>query len=93
MILNDRTLVDGVSLIRDRETCCFEEVHVAAVTRRLVHIFRHRDTEDTFTRMKQKQSKPGKCIASTRRKKEEEKRKKKKSKESDDDAAISKLCE
>ncbi len=87
MILNDRTLVDGVSLLRDRETCCFEEMHVAAVTRRLVHVFQHRDIENTFVLMKQKQSKAEKCVKSTRRTKE-----KQKSKASDDDAK-SRLCE
>ena len=40
VVLDDESLSRGVVRFRDRETCCFEEVHLALVAKRLVHIFK-----------------------------------------------------
>ena len=39
VVVDDESLSRGVVRFRDRETCCFEEVHLAFVAKRLVHIF------------------------------------------------------
>jgi len=52
VIINEDSLRNGVVLLRDRETCWFEEIHVAFLTRRLVHVFQKRDVEDTWSAVK-----------------------------------------
>ena len=40
VVLDEESLTRGVVRFRDRETCCFEEIHLAFVAKRLVHIFK-----------------------------------------------------
>ena len=40
VVLDEESLSRGVVRFRDRETCCFEEIHLAFVAKRLVHTFK-----------------------------------------------------
>ena len=52
VILTEESLGHGIVHLRDRETCWFEELHVASVTRRLCHIYQQRDLgEDTWSQV------------------------------------------
>ena len=51
VILKEDTLNNGIALIRDRETCWFEEIHVANIVRRLVHIYHERETKNTWAKL------------------------------------------
>lgn len=52
VVVTEDTLANGTVLFRDRDSCCCEQIHIAFVTRRLVHIFQRRDVEDTWTTIK-----------------------------------------
>lgn len=52
-----QTLKNGIVDLRDRESCWFEQIHVAHLTRRFVHIYQKRDIPDTWTQIKDMLSK------------------------------------
>ena len=52
VVMSEKSLEDGVLLIRDRETCWFEQIHLAHCTRKLVKEFQGREVPDTWTKVK-----------------------------------------
>ncbi len=51
VVVGDQSLELGVVRIRDRESCWFEEVHLAHVAKRLAHIYQGRIVPDTWEEM------------------------------------------
>ena len=52
VVIDEQSLDRGVVMIRDRETCWFEEIHAAHLTKRLVHIFKGEIIPDTWEEIK-----------------------------------------
>lgn len=60
IVLNNKSLENGVVLLRDRETAWFEEIHVYHVVARMVNIYQHRELEAEEMPLKAKKAKSSK---------------------------------
>jgi hypothetical protein len=62
----DTAVENGVLRVRDRETACFEEVHAAHLTQKMVKAFQGRFIEDTWSKVKAK-PRPESAASSTKK--------------------------
>ncbi len=59
-IVSEKSLASGVVHLRDRETCWYEEVHVAHLARRLAAAFGKGEAEDSLNKVEKQLREEGK---------------------------------